>query len=107
MSEVKLNNTLSIIFGILLTCLGVVSGWQMTVITEQNRQIKVQNEKFDNLPEKYVRLERYAADIKDVKSSMCQIRDSLQLDIRALSADIKELGNKIVLRNSFDRRVEK
>lgn len=125
MTEAKAKSTITIVFGILLTCLTLLNGWQMFVIGGQNRQIaeqnkqiakqnekfdgqiRLQNQKFDALPEKYVRLERYASDTQNIKATINQVRDSLGLDIRSLSIDIKDLGKKIDIQFSLDRNVEK
>ena len=111
MAEVKAKNTITLVMGILLTCLTLLNAWQMVAISEQNKQIaeqnkqiQLQNIKFDNLPEKYVRFERYTSDTRDIKATVCQLRDSLQLDMRSLSIDIKDLSKKMDLQFSIDRK---
>ena len=104
MTDVKAKNTISIVFGVLLSCLTLLSAWQLMVITEQNKQIKSQNEKFEALPEKYVRLERYVADMRDIKQNMSEIRDNIRTDLNAVSTDIKELTKSLNLQFNVNRK---
>jgi len=81
----KASGILSIIFSILLALLTIVVGWQLTVISEQNRRIEVQNEKLSELPEKYVRLERYGCDMTALRLSISTLQTNLKDDFKEIN----------------------
>ena len=81
----KANNILSVIFTVLLFLLTIVTGFQMTVILEQNRKIELQNKRLSDLPEKYVMLERYGCDIGDLKETLKALRLSMSNELRDIN----------------------
>ena len=79
----KTSLILSIIFSILLAFLTIISGWQMNLISKQNEKIEMQNERLTDLPEKYVRLERYICDLNSLKDAIKDLGDKIDRSITA------------------------